>query len=197
MRRVGGVRHVASRQLVLALGAGFDPLEFIRDRVFDRLVVAELEMEERMVLDRSPISAVKRLATDKIDSPGNPAPCAARRHKQDAIAHLVANDGKKIAREIGPPPFARAGFHIESKEGIPDRFGQIAAGQPMHLNTCPQGLLALAPDGLALAGGRRTKKILEARIPSFVQVKWPVCALKKASPAKQPPFGFGQKREMG
>src|SRR5262249_10912162 len=123
MRRVGGVRHVASRQLVLAPGASFDPLEVIRNRVFDRLVVAELEMEERMVLDRSPISAVKRLATDEIDSPGNPTPCAARRHKQDAIADLVANDGKKIAREIGPPPFARTGFHIESKEGIPDRFG--------------------------------------------------------------------------
>src|SRR5262245_65480991 len=111
-------------------------------------------MEKRMVLDRSPISAIERLATDKIDSPCNPTPCAARHHKKDAIAHLVANDGKKLARQIGPPPFAQSGFHVERKEGIPDRFGQIAAGQPMHLNACPQSLLALAPDGLAFARGQ-------------------------------------------
>jgi hypothetical protein len=153
-------------------------------------------MEERMVLDRSPISAVERLATDEIDSPSNPTPCAACHHKEDAIAHLVASDGKKLARQIGAPPFARSGFHIERKEGIPDRFGQIAAGQPMHLNPRPQRLLALTPDGLAFAGGQPIQKIVEARIPCIVPVKLPVCALQKASPAEQPPFRLGQKGEV-
>ena len=54
MRRIGGDRQIAARELVLALGAGLDARELVLDRVFDGLVVAELEMQERVVLDRSP-----------------------------------------------------------------------------------------------------------------------------------------------
>ena len=52
------MRQVAARQLVLALRAGLDPREPVRDRVVDGLVVAELEMQERVVLDRAPVAAV-------------------------------------------------------------------------------------------------------------------------------------------
>jgi len=38
--------------------------------------------------------------------------------------------------------------------------------------------------------------MVEARIAGIVPVKLAVCALQKASPAKQPPFAFGQKCEV-
>src|SRR4029077_14062427 len=44
MGRIGGVGHVASRELMLALRAGFDPLQSVCDRVVDGLIVADLEM---------------------------------------------------------------------------------------------------------------------------------------------------------
>ena len=47
MRRIGRHRHIAARELVLALRAGLDAAEPVRDREFDRLIVAELEMQER------------------------------------------------------------------------------------------------------------------------------------------------------
>src|SRR3954470_4406681 len=47
VRRMGGLRQVAARQLVLALGAGLDHPEAARDRKVDGLVVADLEMQER------------------------------------------------------------------------------------------------------------------------------------------------------
>ena len=73
MGRISGVRQVAAREFVLALRAGFDPLEPVCDRIVDRLVVAELEMQKRMVLDRAPIAAIERVGADEIDGAGDPA----------------------------------------------------------------------------------------------------------------------------
>ena len=63
MRRIGGGRHIAAGDLVLALGAGLDAGELVRDRVFDRLIIAELEMQERMVLDGAPVAAEQACAS--------------------------------------------------------------------------------------------------------------------------------------
>ena len=46
MGAVGGGRQVAALDLVLALGAGLDPLETVADGVVDGLVVAGLEVQE-------------------------------------------------------------------------------------------------------------------------------------------------------
>src|SRR5215471_18170269 len=51
VRRICGARQVAARELVLALGASFDTGESVSDRIFDGLVIADLEMQERMMLD--------------------------------------------------------------------------------------------------------------------------------------------------
>src|SRR5262249_42234814 len=61
VRRIGGDRQVAARQLVLALGAGFHPVELAVNREVDRLVIAQLEVQERVVLDRPPMAAVERV----------------------------------------------------------------------------------------------------------------------------------------
>src|SRR4051812_16683960 len=58
MGGIGGDRPVATGELVLALGAGFDAGQLMLDRVIDRLVVADLEMQERVVLGRAPIAAI-------------------------------------------------------------------------------------------------------------------------------------------
>src|ERR1700749_4998190 len=47
MRGVGGVRQISACELVLALRAGFDDLQLALDREIDRLIVADLEMQER------------------------------------------------------------------------------------------------------------------------------------------------------
>ena len=51
-----GVGQVAAGELVLALGAGLDAGEAVRDRPVDGLVVAELEVQERVLARRSPSS---------------------------------------------------------------------------------------------------------------------------------------------
>src|SRR5688572_6423781 len=53
-------RHQAAPQLVLALRAALEHLQALRDRVLDRLVVAALEVQQRHVLERAPVTTVKR-----------------------------------------------------------------------------------------------------------------------------------------
>src|SRR5215469_129301 len=74
MRGVGSVRQISACKLVLALRAGLDDLELALDREVDGLIVADLEMQEVVVLDRAPIAAEQRVRTDEVDSAGDPAP---------------------------------------------------------------------------------------------------------------------------
>ena len=71
--RVGRGRPVAARELVLALRAGLDARQAVGDGPIDRLVVAELEMQERLLLDRAPVAAVERVGADEIERAGDVA----------------------------------------------------------------------------------------------------------------------------
>src|SRR3954470_9893665 len=52
---VGGSRQVAACDLVLALRTGFDVRQPAFDGKVDRLIIADLEMQEGMMLDRTPV----------------------------------------------------------------------------------------------------------------------------------------------
>ena len=67
--RIGGRRQIAAGELVLALGAGLDAGELVGDGIFDRLVVADLEMQERVVLDRAPVRPNRVPAPTKLMAP--------------------------------------------------------------------------------------------------------------------------------
>src|SRR6202521_6220045 len=73
MGRIGHDRNIAPRDLVLALRPGFDPRKPMRNRIFDGLIITQLEMQERVVLDRTPVASVARMGADKIEAPGDEA----------------------------------------------------------------------------------------------------------------------------
>ena len=75
-----------------------------------------------------------------------------------ATYHAFADQAVKIPVEIGAPPFSAAGVHVEGEELIPDRFGQILAGQPVDRNAVFQRRPALLLQRLALAGSQRFEK---------------------------------------
>ena len=68
---------VAAGELVLALRARLDPLEAAGDGKVDRLVVADLEMQEGVVLDAAPVAAVEPPVADEVDGAGDVAAAAA------------------------------------------------------------------------------------------------------------------------
>ena len=152
MRGPGGLRQVAAGQLVLALGTGLDALELAIDGELDGLVVAELEMQERVVLDGAPMAAEQRVAADEIDGAGDEAAGALGHHQHDLVGHALADQRVELSGQVGPAPFARAGLHVELEEGVPGLFGQVLAGEPKHRDAGGKRAAPLALDGLALAG---------------------------------------------
>ena len=155
-------------------------------------------MQERVVLDGAPVAAVERVGADEVDGAGDPAPGALGHHQQDAVGHGLADDGEELAGEIGPAPFARAGVHVEVEEGVPDVFGEIAAGEPVRADAFRrQRVLALAADGLALARGEADEEIVEAVVARVLPVELLVGALQEAALAERAPFGFGQEGDVG
>ena len=62
---------IAARQLVLALRAGLDRFEAMRDRPLDRLVIAQLEMEEGHLPVAAPVTAIERVLADQVERPRN------------------------------------------------------------------------------------------------------------------------------
>src|SRR5437762_3593124 len=57
MGGMGGNRQVAAGELVLALGTGLDALELAINGELNGLIVADLEMQERVLLDGAPMAA--------------------------------------------------------------------------------------------------------------------------------------------
>src|SRR5688500_280131 len=74
---MGGMRRhrqVTAGELVFALRSGLDPFQPFRKGEVDRLVIADLEMQEGMILDAAPVTAVERIAADEVDRAGDIAP---------------------------------------------------------------------------------------------------------------------------
>ena len=171
VRRMHQHRGVAAGELVLSLRAGLDALEAAPDREIDGLIVADLEMQERVVLVAAPVPAIERDVADEVDRTGDVASLALGHHQQDALGHTLAEQAEERAVEIGPAPFARAGIRVELVERIPMGRGQVGPGDVLDGDALAQGVAALAPDRLALARGQGTEEILEPCIALVGPVK--------------------------
>ena len=160
MHRMGGDGQVAARQLVLALCAGLDPLQPLRKRKIDRLMVADLEMQEGMVLDAAPVAAVERVAADEVDAPAmyRPSRFAMTSRMSSAMRSPISEI--EVAGEVRPAPFAAAGIHVEGVELVPDVLGQVLAGQPVDGDAVLERRAAFLLQRLALARRERFEEIV-------------------------------------
>ena len=71
MRAIGRHGQIAALDLVRALRARLDALQPVRDREFDRLVIAALEMEEFVIPVAPPIAAVDRVLAEQVERAGD------------------------------------------------------------------------------------------------------------------------------
>src|SRR5687768_13913958 len=78
---VSGIRQdrlVTPRQLVITLRTGLHDRKAMGDRVVDRLMVADLEMQERMLLGAAPVAAVETIGPYEIEGAGDVTAVALR-----------------------------------------------------------------------------------------------------------------------
>jgi hypothetical protein len=86
----GRHRPIAAAKLVRALRPRLDEGQPSLDRRFDRLIIADLEMEVGHFLDRSPIAAVKRIFADQVERPRDRHSVAHREDEQHPLGHPLA-----------------------------------------------------------------------------------------------------------
>src|SRR5215470_1115793 len=113
MRRPRGLRQISPCELVLTLCAGFDSCKPALNREIDCLIIANLEMQEVVMLDGAPVAAEQRVGADEVDGAGDPAAVALGHHEQHVLAHGLADLREEGSREVWAAPFARTGLHVE------------------------------------------------------------------------------------
>src|SRR5712691_11880817 len=67
VRRPRGVRHEAPRELVFALRASLEDPDASFYAEIQRLVIADLEMQQREVADRAPVTPVQHFRRENIE----------------------------------------------------------------------------------------------------------------------------------
>src|SRR5688500_12793931 len=130
----------------------------MRQRVVDRLIVANLEMQAGLLLERSPIAAVESVGADQVEGPGNMVSGALGHDEQHPLAHPLTEQRKEAAVEVGAAPLSRPRIHIEGEEIVPMRLGNVAAAQPFDGDAALQRVAAFLAERLALSGGKRGEK---------------------------------------
>ncbi len=127
-------------------------------------------MQERHVLGAAPIPSIQRIAADQVERTRNRPTVPFRENQQQPVAHRLPDQRKECARQIGLPPFARAGVLVKGPERIPMRLGDRRPAQMANRQALSGGGAFLA-DRLALAAGQRAEEIVEAAIARVSPVK--------------------------
>ena len=117
-------------------------------------------MKAWVMLDGAPVAAVERIRADEVERAGDDAPGALAHHQKDAIGHAFADQAEEFAGEVGRPPFARAGIHVEPEERIPVGFGEIAAGDPLAADAALRNGVAFLADIFSLREREAGEKVL-------------------------------------
>src|SRR6266576_2852838 len=190
MRGIGGLGEISARNLVLALRARFDRFQAAPDRKIHGLVIADLEMQKRVMFDRAPVAAKQRIGADEIDGAGDPAIVASGHDERDVLGHAFADQRKEAAGEVGPAPFPRTGLHVEAEEGVPGVFGDVFAVERVNRDAVNERIAPFAPDRLAVTRVERIEKILETSVTPVAPVKLLVVTLQESLGSQKLPFGL-------
>ena len=153
------------------LGAGFYPLQSLRDGEIDGLIIAQLKMQAGEILGAAPIAAKKRVLADKIQSPRDITPVAFGQHQQHIVAQMRMGLLKKLPREIGCAPFARAGVLVKNPKGVPMVWLDLIAGEHFDLPAKTLRLGALLADVFALSAAEVGQKIVKGLVAVIDPVK--------------------------
>jgi len=151
MKAVSHPWHVPPRQLMWALGAGFDALKLVGDSEFHGLIVAGFKMQAGVMLNGAPVAPVKRTRSDKVERPRDISAMALGENQQRVSWHCLAHQAEELTREIRRTPLARAGVLIELEEGIPVMFAEIRTSDPLEGNPSTDNLFAFLADVFALS----------------------------------------------
>ena len=101
------------------MGAGLDAPQAALDGELDRPVVAQLEVQEAVVLGAAPVAAEQRVLPQHVEGAGDGAAVARRQHQDHAFGKAFAEALEERAGQVGVSPLAVARGDIALEERIP------------------------------------------------------------------------------
>src|SRR5712671_5607848 len=171
MRRPRGVRHESSRELVFALRASLEDTDAAFYAELQRLVIADLEMQQRHVADRAPVAAVQHERRENIEGARDRLSIELGKHHQEVFGKRLAEAAEELQIEIGRRVMRMVGVVVAAREKAPVLVADFGSCQPAHVHArfpYPPSLLA---DFLALLGGEIGEKLVEIRVSAVFPMK--------------------------
>src|SRR5262245_44344232 len=171
VRRRALDRQQAAEDLVLALRAAFEHLQAVRDRVFDRLVVAAFEMQQRHVLERAPVTSVEPVfVLDEERACDRPAR-ALGDHQREVLRQRGADAQEEIQAEIGARAVLGVGAAVAAVEELPVPALDRLPLEPRKRNPRLAHPPALLADVLAPLVRHAQQEVVEVGVPGVAPVE--------------------------
>src|SRR5262245_6518357 len=99
MRAVSQGRLKPAHQLVLASRARLEAPPPMPDALVNRMIQADVEVQERMLLEASPVAAVEHVGGRQIECSSNQPTFPARLHQLHPVAELLQHALEERRRE--------------------------------------------------------------------------------------------------
>src|SRR5487761_166798 len=184
VRRPGEGGLEAAAHLVLALGAGLEPLHAPLDAELDPLVIAGLEMQAVILGRGSPIASVERLPRPEEDGCGHRCfpPCRALRgamhgdFDHERIPERARDLTEEFAGQVRLVAVPQEGLAVKVIDAVEEARVEVAAEARLEADAGLGHAPALASRFLALLRRERLEVCVEARIGPVAPVELAVAA---------------------
>ena len=130
MDATGRCRVQTSKLFETAAGAGFETLQAQPYAMFDGGVIADVEMQKRLLFEGAPIAAIHRRVVPHIESAGDDFAVALGQHQANVRRKPTVNLIEKLRREVLAAVVvpidmafveAKHGAHLRSREIAPSK----------------------------------------------------------------------------
>jgi len=177
-------RQEPARELVLALRAGFERLEAVRQAILDSLVIARLKMEPRHVFQTTPVAAVKRGRRAQEQRHRNDRAAAPAQHRDDLARQGCAKMTKETEsqRRMVAALFERVQVKLVDCTPFPGT--DLIAVAKFAGDAGARDLCAFVTDVLALLVRQCSEKVFEIAPAGTVGVRPMVLPVEAREPAR-------------
>src|SRR5712692_5720849 len=171
VRGPGLGRHEAARELVLALCAPLEDPDAALDAELQRLVIADLEMQQRYVTDRTPIAPVQRHRREDVEGACDRLAVELGKHHEHVLGKSLAEAPEEGEVEVGRRVMRAVGAVVAASEEGPVFLANLSPDQPPQAHARFLNLAPLLADFLALGGSKLGQELLETRVATVLPVE--------------------------
>src|SRR5690606_29775420 len=186
-------RREAPADLVLALGAGLEPLEPFPDAVLDALVVARFEMQAVKIRKAPPVAAEEGAAAAKADRRRDRDALVAGDDDDEILGHRPRDLGEELAAEIRRAAAPQESARMKIVHRVPVGRRKLVAAGMLEADARLGDAPPLAPRFLAFLRAERREKLVEISIAAVVPME--LTALTGQVPGRGERRAFRLRRE--